>query len=48
MIFIVYVTEGVVCFVCHELNKLLEYLRSSEFQRVDIWKGTRHVGSYFK
>lgn len=46
MIFIVYLTEGVVCFVCHELSRVLEYVSENMFCRIEIWSGGRKVGGY--
>lgn len=37
MIFVVYIAEGVVSFVCHELSVLLQHMRENRIYRVEVW-----------
>lgn len=46
MIFVVYLTECVVCFVCHELSKVLDYVGTNSFCKIEIWSDGRKAGGY--
>lgn len=41
MIFIVYISEGVIGFVCHELPVLLDYIRKNSVHKVETRNGSR-------
>lgn len=47
MIFVVYVTEGVIGYVSHELSVLLDYIKQNKFHKVEIWKRNKHVGGFY-
>lgn len=47
MIFIVYVTEGVIGFVCHELETLLEYITKNNYHSIEIWRGNRRRAAHY-
>lgn len=47
MIFVVYVTEGVIGYVSHELSVLLQYLEKNKYHKVEVWKRDKHVGGFY-
>jgi len=47
MTFIVYISEGVVCFVCHELEKLLEYITKNKYYLIEVWNGSRRRAAHW-
>jgi hypothetical protein len=47
MIFVVYVTEGVIGFVSHELNTLLEYITRNKYHSIEVWNGNRRRAAHW-
>lgn len=47
MIFIVYITEGVVSFACHELSMLLDHITKNKYHRIEVWMGERKLAAHW-
>lgn len=47
MIFVVYVTEGVIGFVYHELSEVLEHIKKNKYHKIEIWNRTGHRGGHW-
>jgi hypothetical protein len=47
MVFIVYLSEGVVNFACRELGELLEYTKKNSYYKIEVWNGSRKSGGHF-
>lgn len=47
MVFIVYVTEGVVSFACQELHALLDYIKKNSYHKIEVWNGARKSAGFF-
>jgi hypothetical protein len=40
MIFVVYIAEGVIGFVSHELSELLEHIGKNKYHQIEVWNHT--------
>jgi Leu/Phe-tRNA-protein transferase len=47
MIFVAFVSDGVIGFVTHELSELLTHLKEHQCHRIEIWKGSERRGGYY-
>jgi hypothetical protein len=47
MTFIVFISEGVVGFVCHELEKLLEYITKNKYHSIEVWNENRRRAAHW-
>lgn len=47
MVFVVYVTEGVVGFACKELHALLDYIKKNSYHKIEVWNGSRNSGGFY-